>query len=456
MKWIQTTDQEIAGTRSERLRLSAAEIQPKCLFYETDTYDTYLWIDNNWRQVAADRQPLTQTVIRDGVNLDAFSRLRVSHPEYVFDGQFTYNLLPLLYEPITANGGAIAHDATNRCADLTLNGTASGSAVMQTYEHFQYQPGRSQLIFCTFNMNAQTAGVTKFAGYSDGVNGVEFQATGTALQFMLRSTTGAGDETVTQANWNVDKLDGTGPSHLTLDITKAQIMVIDIQALYVGRVRVGFDIGGNVIVAHEFYHANLLTNPYVATANLPIRVGMTGGTAATMQFICCSVISEGGNSNQLGYGFAQAASVTAASGARTHMLSLQPKPTFNSITNRARLRFTDLDLLVTGNSPILWELCIGDVLTGTTTFNDVNATYSAMQYNTAGTTSGAPAIVVASGYVGATATVRGVTQFNVDNRYPITLDAAGAARTNGRLTLLVTGLGGTSACRATVSWKEVR
>jgi hypothetical protein len=77
-------------------------------------------------------------------------------------------------------------------------------------------------------------------------------------------------------------------------------------------------------------------------------------------------------------------------------LSLQPKTTFNSIANRSKIIIENIEFLVTGNSPVYYEVCLGDTITGTTTFNDVNATYSGMQFNTAGTTSGTPALVIDS------------------------------------------------------------
>jgi len=135
---------------------------------------------------------------------------------------------------------------------------------------------------------------------------------------------------------------------------------------------------------------------------------------------------------------------------------VQPATTFNSIANRSKFVLESLDIAVTGNAAIKWELCLGDVLTGTTTFNAVNATYSAMQYNVAGTTSGTPAIVIAQGYVAASANVKGAANVTKDLRYPITLDSAGAARAMGRLTVLVTGLGATSATRAVLNWREIR
>lgn len=392
---------------------------------------------------------------------DAFGRLRTSSPSSLFDAQLTYDLQPLLFEQKTNGTGAtVAHDATNRMALMTFASTPTGGlSYMQSYEHFRYRAGHSQLAYITFIMGAGVTNVLKFAGYSDGSNGIEFQLNGTTKQFTLYSDTGKGDETVAQSSWNVDKLDGTGSSGLTLDTSKVQILVIDFQALYAGRVRVGFDIQGAFIVAHEFKHANVIAFPYIQTANLPVRCGMscTGTVSATMNFLCCTVQSENGTSVQEGFSFTQdTGAITAASGARTHALSIQPKTTFNSITNRTRFILENVALLVTGANPVHWELCLGDVITGTTTFNDVNTTYSATQYNTAGTTSGTPAIILACGFVPASNQLKGAERLSAELKFPITLDIAGAARVNGRLTLLLTGIGGTSVCYGAISWAEIR
>lgn len=394
---------------------------------------------------------------------DAFGRLRTSSPTSLFDAQLTYDLQPLLFEAKTANGGGgtatVTHDATNRMALMTFSSALTGAtAYMQSYEHFRYRAGHSQLAYITFIMGAGVTNVVKFAGYSDGANGIEFQLSGTTKQFVLYSDTSKGDETVTQTNWNVDKLDGTGTSGLTLDLTKVQILVLDFQALYAGRVRVGFDIDGVVYWVHEFKHANVIAYPYIQTANLPIRCGMTstGTVSATMNFLCCTVQSENGESSREGFHFSQDATVTAGNGALTHLVSIQPKTTFNSIANRTKIIIDSIDIIVTGSSPVHYAIVLGDVLTGTTTFNDVNTTYSAVQYNTAGTTSGAPLITMYTGHIPASNQSKGAISQNVVMKYPITLDVAGAVRSLGRVTVLVSGLGGSSAVEGAINWTEVR
>jgi len=398
--------------------------------------------------------------IKDGANLDAFSRLRVSNPLILHNSQFTYDLAPLIMEQITLGAGAtVTYDTTNRCALMTFSSTPSGGqAFMQSYEYLPYQPGRSQLAFVTFNMIAAVANTLKFAGYSDGVNGIEFQNNGTDNQFVVYSATGLGNETVTQTNWNLDRFDGTGPSGITLDITKTQILIIDIQALYVGRVRVGFDIGGTIIYAHEFLHSNLVIYPYIQTANLPIRCGMTctGTVSTTMDFICSAVISEGGSEdiNVFGYSFETNASVSAGTGG-TQLLSLRPRTLFNGIANRMRVAYVDVEIFNTGVQAVRWDLCVGQTITGGT-WADVNTSYSGVEVNTGATLSGSPTIVIDAGWVDGSGIVNGFSDTSISSRYPITLDAAGLNRTLGTLTLKVTSLSGTQTVYGGVKFREIR
>lgn len=394
-------------------------------------------------------------------SIDSFGRLRISEAISRFDSQFTYDLQPLLFEQITAEAGAtIAHDATNRAALMTFSSTpANGQAYMQSYEWTYYHPGNSHQIFTTFNFREHAAGVTKFIGYSDlDNNGIQFISNGTGFAWRILSNSDLGDVTIPQAAWNLDKLDGTGLSGYTLDVAKTQIAVIDFQSLYVGRMRVGFDINGDVIYCHEFKHANIDAFPYWQTATLPVIAGMTTTQEAstTMLFICSTVRSEGATIEEEGFGFAQEGTATAGNDTRTHILSLRPKTAFNSLENRIQFLLESIEVVVTGNDPIIWELVIGQAISGTTTFNDVNTTYSGFEYNTAGTISGNPAIVIAKGYVPATNWSQGLVSKTILNRYPITLDAAGAVRALGTLSLLVTGIGATSTTRASLNWREIR
>lgn len=397
--------------------------------------------------------------IRDGANLDAFSRLRVSSPNYLFDAQLTYDLQPLLYEQIASGTGAtVTYDSTNRCATMTFSSTPSGGkSYMQSYEWIPYQPGRSQLAFITFNMLGGVANTLKFAGLGDDTNGIRLELNGTTLQASIYSGTGA-TNTVAQSSWNLDKMDGTGRSGVTIDMSKTQILVIDYQALYVGRVRLGFDIGGNILYFHEFTHANNLAVPYIQIASLPIRVGMTctGTVSTTMRFICASVMSEGGSLGDNGFSYAATGSGTAGNNTAAHILSVRPITLFNSVTNRSKFILQSIDTYISGNTAVRFDLVLGQAISGTTTFTSVNSSYSSMESNTAGTISGSPAITLLSVFNPSGTSSKSSSTRSINQRAPITLDAAGAVRANGTLSVIATGLGATSACQASLNWLEVR
>jgi hypothetical protein len=103
---------------------------------------------------------------------------------------------------------------------------------------------------------------------------------------------------IAQSQWNIDKLDGSGPSGLTLDITKAQILFTDIEWLGVGTVRTGFVINGQLVPCHYFQHANIIDSTYITTASLPLRYEIENKNATSsssvLKQICSTVISEGG------------------------------------------------------------------------------------------------------------------------------------------------------------------
>jgi hypothetical protein len=140
-------------------------------------------------------------------------------------------------------------------------------------------------------------------GYFSAQNGVYLQQSGTgssSASLNVRTYTSGSvvNTSVVQPSWNVDKFDGTGPSGVTLDLTKTQIFFIDIEWLGVGSVRTGFVINGIFYTAHIFNNANVQTLVYMTTAILPLRyyIEATGTVTGTpsLQMICSSVISEGG------------------------------------------------------------------------------------------------------------------------------------------------------------------
>jgi hypothetical protein len=80
------------------------------------------------------------------------------------------------------------------------------------------------------------------------------------------------DVKVAQTAWNLDRMDGTGPSGYNIDLSKIQMFYMDYSWYGAGAIRFGFkDQSGQVIYCHRFIHNNIQTEAYLRSGNLPAR-----------------------------------------------------------------------------------------------------------------------------------------------------------------------------------------
>ena len=252
----------------------------------------------------ANRAGVQAVDLADSWHADAFGRLRVSDIYSVFDSKLIYDLQPSWWEDtVSGAGAAVTYNAARSSATLTTGATtAANKAERQTRRYFQYVPGKSLVVFLTGVIGNGVTNCRKRWGYFDSNNGVFFQQDGDTISVVRRSDVGSvgtpTEDEVEQAAWNIDPLDGTGPSGIELDLTQANIFVIDLQWLGVGRVRMSVDIDGEIVPCHEFLNANALTSIYMRAADLPVRYSITNTGTATgtgsMEVICTSVAQEGG------------------------------------------------------------------------------------------------------------------------------------------------------------------
>lgn len=233
--------------------------------------------------------------------IDAFGRTRVSNPVTLFDSQNRY-LNGEYFSTSTSGAGAYTYNVNGSNFSMSVSAAADDEVVAQSKTVQLYQPGKSLLVMNTFAMATLKANCRQRVGYFTTGNGVFFEADGTSLYLVIRSSvTGVINENrIAQADWNQDTLNGNGGSGITLDPTKTQIFWCDIEWLGVGSVRCGFVINGIFYLAHVFNHANSETNVYMTTATLNCRyeIKNTAGTSgsSTMLQVCSTVISEGGYS----------------------------------------------------------------------------------------------------------------------------------------------------------------
>lgn len=241
---------------------------------------------------------------QDSPSVDAFGRWRVSNPRTIFDSKQIFDNQPLFWDEKLAAGGSgisSAHSADEAATTITSSNNTAGKFTRQTFMRFNYQPGKSQFTAMTgvLDDSGGGTGVQRRIGIFDDENGFFFEDDEGTIKVVFRSnvTSSIVDTKVAQSSWNLDTMDGNGPSGINMDFTKAHIWVFDYEWLGVGRARFGMFHGGQLVYVHQFQNDNTVNTAYMSTPNLPLRYQMitTGSSpVSTMVCICATVISEGG------------------------------------------------------------------------------------------------------------------------------------------------------------------
>lgn len=407
-----------------------------------------------------------------GMAVDAFGRARTSQPLTLFDSFHRYQDTGRINTANSAFDSYYVHNA-NSSSIICHVGTANGAYVYrESARVFAYQPGKSLQILQTYVMAPAQTGLRQRYGYFGTDNGIFIEQSDNNLYFVIRngSTGNYSEERVAQADWNIDTLDGTNtgawtegppvqnrnPSGILLDMTKAQIMFIDIEWLGLGTVRCGFVINGQYVHCHSFHHSNLFTSPYMGTACLPIRCEIENtantGNASNLRVVCASVISEGGyeaRGRSKSVGILPNTSYTmATAGVFYPVISIRLK------SERADGVVIPRNINVLGKggngSTLAYKLVTGATITGGT-WVDAGSD-SSVQYNLSGTAmSGGKDIKTGYLYVAQ----QGGSSATLDSDlFRFQLERNSFTGANTTLTIAVAGSSASDTCVASIDWEE--
>lgn len=168
---------------------------------------------------------------------------------YEFDGQLLY---AARRNTSTQLSGTVA--ATNNSSTITGTGTLFTKQVF---------PGD---FISIRGMSYRVATVT-----SDTAMTIlpEFRGNNISGGAVVSRTT---DTKVAQSAWNIDAMNGAGPSGYNLDLSRIQMLYMDYSWYGAGAIRFGFkDIKGEVMYCHRMVHNNSLTEAFMRSGNLPSR-----------------------------------------------------------------------------------------------------------------------------------------------------------------------------------------
>jgi len=337
----------------------------------------------------------------DSPSVDAFGRWRSATPTTLFDSKFLHSTSSLFWVEKGYTGATSSHNSYSASVYMNVTNVSGSRIVRQTRRRFNYQPGKSQLIVNTGIFGNGVQGVIKRLGYFDSENGLYFVQSGSNFGVGLRttSTTGAPVDTFySQSIWNLDPMNGTGPSGEVLDVTKAQIYFCDFEWLGVGRVRYGVYIAGIAHYVHEITHTNVLNTVYMSTPNLPVRYEITNyGTTApsTLVQICSTVISEGGL-DATGVGTSINNGITPLSvavGSERMLLAIRKDPQFKGTYILPHA----INIATPDTNDARWSIWVNPTITESMSWQSINGVN--IQYATGSNQTVTGGSLVSSGYI---------------------------------------------------------
>lgn len=181
----------------------------------------------------------------------------------------------------SANGGTVT--CVNSMAQVASGVATTGTAVLKTKMATQYFAGHELESTFSACFTTGVANSTQWIGTFDNSDGFAIGYNGTQFSVLHRNALDptAINTIISAANFNLDRLDGTGPSTIVLDPTKLNIYRITYG--WLGAAPITFSIlrnDGKWFDFHVIKRPNSSTIPSLSNPSLPIRseVKKTAGT----------------------------------------------------------------------------------------------------------------------------------------------------------------------------------
>ena len=396
---------------------------------------------------------------KDGRDVDAFHRLRTADPFSLFSSFNEFGGNSREFVTLASGTGVMTFLPNEASLELSTGGTANGASFKrQTRLSWFSSSGRSLLIYMSFTFGAAFTNSRKRVGWFDDRNGIILEQTSTGVRLIKRTDIGGSVNdslSIEQANWNIDPLNGSGPSGFNIDWTRRQTLFIDIQYTGTGRGRIGFIVGGVITFCHEFSSGNVPLLSQIRTPTLPLRMeventGVASGIA-TLKITGMSLTAEGdptiprGALNGCSNGITEIGVTT-----RRPILSFRAKATVNGLPNRGWIIPYDYSLIARTNNAYL-EIVVPTSLTGAVWTSAGPDSIAEFDVSATAFTGGGP--VIRNFVTAGSGSTSGVALSDIIDRYPQTVDAL----TNGQLavSMVVTAFSGTTNVSGTFNWREI-
>jgi hypothetical protein len=339
------------------------------------------------------------------LSLSQFGALQTAERTPVIELASIYGLSALRDVVTVAGGGTVTHAGPSLASVFTVATTASGtdSAILDSAERGRYQPGNEGEIGIGIRMDSATRTGSQKAewGAFTDVDGFIFGLDSAGFYVAVRKD--STDLITRQADFNVDRFDGTGPSGLTLDLLKGNIFQVDFTWYGFGNiifhvVTAGLDGIQRKYILHRFTPtAGQSTN----NPNLPLRARLQNGGTATAQtmYVAGRQYSIFGryNPNRRSNGHFLSTPLTGIGTTFVPVMSFRRKTAFATVSAKS----SSMEALANAN--MYWQLRLNGTLTGAVYGTPANTTAAetCMEVDTTATAITGGQVINAGGIISA-------------------------------------------------------
>ncbi len=302
---------------------------------------------------------------------------------------FNYAINSYFVATTTANGGTVTQ-ATSMAVLQTSTAT-NGSALLESKAAVRYIAGTGVFASFTALFTACAASSQQEVGLGDANDGFFIGCQNATFGIFLRK--GGSDSFTARTAWSYDKLDGTGPSGLTLTTTNLTLFKVSFGWHGSGPVKFYiFDAPNGKWALFHVIGAGV-TSPRILNPTLPLHakaINSGNGTNLTVKMGSMGAYREGGPSPAPDSALAANGSATATQAVTTeeNILTIRNNATvFSGQTNRVRVKLTRVTLTnTTAGAVVNFRGLLNTTLGGAPSFVDFDSTTSVVALDSTGTT----------------------------------------------------------------------
>lgn len=378
-------------------------------------------------------------------NINNLGYQKISQTIEQFSNKAAYDAGEQFWVSIENTNGSVVFNPDQSTRTLQIGSGVSDVISSQTKQAFVYLSGNVHRFTNALLPNLQVGAGCEF-GIFDDKNGcflrIEREASGYKFYAVRRSnTTGTPvDYVVPQEDFNVDTLDGTGQSGVTIDVSKIQMWHVEFSWYGGGGIAYGCEIDRKIVHFHWEGAGNRLDEFIFGDPDLPCRFRLYNkqATAGNSQISLGGLFVgiDGSFFQRKGYRRSWLRPLLNVSNGNTYVLaSLKPKPTFKGKINRSYLQLEEI--FVFGTAVGYYYLVLNGSLTNTN-WIDVNTQESTVMYDQSATSLTGGIVLYANGL----SSDKGGNQTNtVETKDPLTNYSDGSGSDVISIVFVCTGNG---------------